>query len=108
MLPGGRKLTLLAIDQWDFAWQEQYRFREPVALPAGTRLEMEFVYDNSSKNPRNPSSPPKRVQWGFDSTDEMAGLHIQVIPDSNGDAAELGQALWGKFMRSVGGGFFGR
>lgn len=106
VLPGGRKLTLLAIDGWDFAWQEQYKFREPVALPAGTRLEMEFVYDNSARNPRNPSSPPKRVHWGFDSTDEMAGLHVQVIPQRTEDAAELGQALWGKFMRSVGGGFY--
>ncbi|MGH9660572.1 MAG: hypothetical protein ACRD96_18630, partial [Bryobacteraceae bacterium] len=105
VLPGGRKVTLLSIRDWDFNWQEQYRYAEPVRLPSGTRVEMEFIYDNSERNPRNPSRPPKRVVWGPDSTDEMAGLHIQVIPVRPEEAGELGQALWGKLMRLVGGRF---
>jgi len=36
----------------------------------------------------------------------MAGLHVQVVPEDMDDWHELGQALWGKFMRSVGGGFY--
>jgi hypothetical protein len=31
----------------------------------------------------------------------MAGLHVQVIPLRDDDAAELGQALWGKIMRAI-------
>jgi hypothetical protein len=105
ILPDGRRVTLLDITDWDFNWQRQYRYETPVLLPEGTRLEMDFVYDNSAANPRNPNVPPQRTLWGPDSTDEMAGLHVQVIPVHNEDVRELGQALWGKIMRSVGGRF---
>jgi hypothetical protein len=100
-LPDGRRINLLTIRDWDFNWQQQYRYREPISLPGGTRLDMEFIYDNSAANPRNPSSPPQRVVWGPDSTDEMAGLHVQVSPVRNEDAEELAQTLWGKLMREL-------
>jgi hypothetical protein len=105
-LPDGSTRWLILIRDWDFNWQEYYRYRQPIRLPEGTRLEMEFIYDNSADNPHNPSHPPQRVRWGPDSTDEMAGLHVQVLAARESDAPELGQALWGKMMRSVGGGFF--
>jgi len=65
---------------------------------------MEFTYDNSEGNPRNPNHPPKRVVWGPGSTDEMAGLHIEITPVRDDDAEELSQTLWGKMMRQLGGG----
>ena len=105
-LPNGRRKSLLRIDDWDFNWQQQYRYRKPFILPAGTRVDMEFTFDNSAANPHNPSRPPKRVEWGPDTTDEMAGLHIQVIPVRMDEMPELGKALWGKIMRSVGGRFY--
>jgi hypothetical protein len=108
ILPDGRKVWLLWIRNWDFNWQEQYRYVKPVKLPAGTRFEMEFTYDNSEGNPRNPNHPPQRVVWGPGTTDEMAGLHVQVVPEDMDDWHELGQALWGKVMRMVGGGFYRR
>ncbi|HZT28988.1 MAG TPA: thioredoxin family protein [Bryobacteraceae bacterium] len=108
VLPDGRKVWLIWIRDWDFNWQDQYHYAAPIRFPAGTRFEMEFTYDNSTANVRNPNHPPKRVRWGPDSTDEMAGLHIQVVPVHNADLPELGQALWGKIMRSVGGGFYRR
>ena len=106
VLPNGTRRWLLWIRDWDFNWQEQYRYQTPVRLPAGTRLEMEFTYDNSAANRRNPNRPPQRVVWGPDTTDEMAGLHVQVLTAREADFPELAQALWGKLMRSVGGGFF--
>jgi len=63
---------------------------------------MEYTYDNSAANPRNPNHPPKRVMWGPGSTDEMAGLHIEVTPVDQDDADELSQALWGKMVRTLG------
>lgn len=106
ILPGGRKVWLLWINDWDFNWQDQYHYVQPVKLPAGTRVEMDFTYDNSAGNRQNPNSPPQRVVWGPQSTDEMAGLHIQVIPDRMAEAPDLAQALWGKIMRMVGGKFY--
>lgn len=101
-MPSGRVVDLLTIRDWDFDWQRHYRYRDTFVLPAGTRLEMEFVYDNSAANPRNPSRPPRRVVWGPESSDEMAGLHVQAMPVRNEDAEELGQYLWGKLMRETG------
>lgn len=106
VLPGGVRRTLIHIPDWNFNWQEQYRYPMPIRLPAGTRVEMEFTYDNSDANPRNPNHPPKRVVFGPATTDEMAGLHLEVVPVHDSDAEELGQALWGKMMRMLGGGVY--
>ena len=106
ILPDGTKKWLLFIKDWDFNWQEQYRYAKAIHLPEDTQVEMEFVYDNSAANTRNPNSPPKRVRWGGETTDEMAGLHLQVIPENMDEMPILGQALWGKIMRSVGGEFY--
>ena len=80
VLPAGARRTLIRIDDWDFAWQDEYRYAEPVRLPAGTVVGMRFVFDNSARNPNNPSRPPRRVRFGPRSTDEMAELMLQVLP----------------------------
>jgi hypothetical protein len=100
ILPDGSRRILLHIPEWNFDWQQQYTYAQPVQLPEGTRLEMEYTYDNSAANPRNPNQPPRRVVFGPSSTDEMAGLHIEVSPGNDDDAEELSQALWGKMQRS--------
>jgi tetratricopeptide (TPR) repeat protein len=79
-LPDGALRWLLRIDRWDFDWQDEYRYREPIPLPAGTEITMEYTYDNSAANPRNPHHPPRRVVFGPESTDEMAFLLLQVAP----------------------------
>jgi hypothetical protein len=104
VLPDGARRTLIRIPDWNFNWQQQYRYPEPIRLPADTRVEMEFTYDNGAQNPRNPNQPPKRVTWGPGTTDEMAGLHIEVVPVHAGDAEELGRSLWGKMIRATSGG----
>jgi hypothetical protein len=80
-LPSGQTECLIAIDDWDFNWQGQYRFNNPVALPAGTRVSLEAFYDNSSDNVRNPNDPPKAVSWGEATTDEMCIAFIGVTID---------------------------
>lgn len=93
VLPDGREQILLRIPDWDFAWQEQYSFKERVRLPKGTRLETELTYDNSATNPRNPTSPPVRVKWGTASTDEMGSITAHVIPVREADKEVLREAL---------------
>jgi hypothetical protein len=104
VLPDGSRKVLIHIPEWNFDWQQQYAFATPIRLPEGTRVEMEFTYDNSVANPRNPNHPPKRVMLGPGSNDEMAGLHIEVVPVDESDSEELAQALWGKMMRQLGAG----
>jgi mono/diheme cytochrome c family protein len=80
--PDGVVQPLIYIDDWDFHWQGTYTFAKPVPLPAGTRIDIQAVYDNSSANRRNPSSPPKDVQWGEGTTDEMCIVFIGVTADA--------------------------
>ena len=84
-LPDGTRRPLIAIDDWDFHWQDSYRYAEPFVLPRGTELAMEFVYDNSIANPANPHAPPRRVTWGQLSANEMGDLWIQVVPRNAAD-----------------------
>ena len=77
---------------WDFSWQEQYRFKDFVSLPKGTRLDATVSYDNSASNPRNPSKPPVRVTWGEESNDEMGSLGLQVVAANRGELPQLQQA----------------
>ena len=88
-LPDGSQQDLLWIRQWDFRWQDRYRYRSPVFLPQGTRLSMRFTYDNSAANPNNRTDPPQRVRSGPRSTDEMGQLWIEVVPRRAEDRARL-------------------
>jgi tetratricopeptide (TPR) repeat protein len=91
ILPDGTKRWLLDIKDWDFNWQGDYRFAQPIAAPKGTVLHMEFTYDNSTNNVRNPNHPPKRVQFGLQTTDEMGELWIQALPASPHDLSLLAE-----------------
>lgn len=70
-LPDGTSQVLIDVPQWDFNWQDEYMLADPMQLPAGTKIEVTAVYDNSENNPTNPSSPPQRVTFGEETTDEM-------------------------------------
>ena len=93
-LPDGKSKPLIWIKDWDFNWQGEYQFAKPILLPAGTKLSMDFRYDNSDKNPAQPSNPPRTVRWGEQTTDEMAIVFYQVLVDP---AAE-------EWLRSLAGG----
>lgn len=97
-LPSGEIVPLMTIPAWDFKWQGDYTLREPVFLPAGTRLQMRVTFDNSTANPWNPSDPPKHVRFGPNTTDEMAEVWVQLLPrDAAGvkafEKANLDRAL---------------
>jgi tetratricopeptide (TPR) repeat protein/mono/diheme cytochrome c family protein len=96
-LPDGSTRWLLLIKQWDFNWQGDYQYKEPVLLPAGSLLSMRFTYDNSAENVRNPNHPPRRVTYGLNSTDEMGELWLQVLPQHPQDLDYL-QRDYGRFV----------
>src|SRR5947207_13971719 len=96
-LPDGTREWLFLIKQWDFNWQGDYRYREPVFLPRGTEVFMEYTYDNSDGNPRNPAHPPRRVQFGQQSTDEMGELWIQVLRSEERRVGKECRSRWATY-----------
>jgi len=84
-LPDGSNKLLIDIPDWDFRWQQVYRFVTPVRLPKGTTIAMQYEYDNSAENPRNVTQPPQRVVWGQRSADEMGDLWFQVLTVNDHD-----------------------
>ncbi len=93
-LPDGKVIPLIWIKDWDFNWQGQYEFAQPIALPRGTAIAFDYTYDNSAGNPRNPSSPPKRVTWGEGTTDEMAIAFLSVVLPSPSDVLPFRRELF--------------
>lgn len=87
--PDGSSKVVMHITDWDFRWQHVYREITPIALPKGTRLSMEYTYDNSAENPRNPQLPPTRVYWGQRSRDEMGDLWFQLLASSERDRERI-------------------
>lgn len=80
-LPDGTVEPLIWIKDWDWNWQEQYQYVKPLHVPRGTEVRQEFVYDNSSDNPHNPNTPPKRVRYGEQTGDEMSLVFYQILID---------------------------
>lgn len=88
-LPDGTQQTLLHIPAWNFDWQDDYRFEKPISLPRGTILEMDYRYNNSTSNVRNPNNPPKHISYGESSSAAMGDLMFQVIAKNDQDRALL-------------------
>jgi hypothetical protein len=68
--PDGRKETLLSVPRYDFHWQTLYELKTPLAIPAGTKVMVTALYDNSEHNHHNPD-PSKAVRNGSATFDEM-------------------------------------
>lgn len=81
-VPGVGNKKLVRVPDWDFNWQTTYAFKQPIALPAGSKIDVEARYDNSTNNPVNPSNPPREVRWGEDTTDEMCIAFLRYTVDS--------------------------
>ena len=80
ILPDGKKRWLIWIKDWNLDWQGVFRYAEPLFLPKGSTIRMEWTYDNSTANVRNPNYPPRHVLAGNQATDEMSHLWLQVLP----------------------------
>jgi mono/diheme cytochrome c family protein len=83
--PDGTTEVLLHVPAFDFNWQTDYSFREPKRLPAGTRLEYEAWFDNSTANAANPN-PAVVVNPGRETWDEMM---LGYVTYAKTDAADL-------------------
>jgi hypothetical protein len=77
--PDGRTETILSVPKYDFNWQTDYVFKQPLKLPKGTMVHATAWYDNSTANKSNPD-PTKEVWWGDQTWEEMmfSGLTFSI------------------------------
>jgi hypothetical protein len=85
-------IPLVWIRNWDFRWQEFYKPRSLIHIPAGSVLHIHATYDNTAGNPENRFNPPKQIMGGANSTDEMMSLIIMSVDYRDGDEAIMLQS----------------
>jgi hypothetical protein len=86
--PGGDTLPLVRIKNWDFRWQYFYTYKKMLHIPAGSKIEVVAVMDNTVNNPNNPNHPPKMVEGrngSMRSSDEMLQFIMTYLPYQTGD-----------------------
>ena len=86
LYPDGRKEALLVVHRYDFNWQYVYDFAEPKLLPAGTKISMSAVFDNTAFNPANPD-PRRSVAYGLSSSDEMFFMSVNYFDAVSGSCS---------------------
>ena len=68
--PDGRTEIILSVPKYDFNWQTDYVFAQPLKLPKGSKIRAVAHYDNSAANKSNPD-PKSNVKWGDQTWEEM-------------------------------------
>ncbi len=76
-ISGKQRTQLIEVPQYDFNWQHNYRFAEPIATSEIDSLEFDVTFDNSRNNPMNPD-PAQYVTWGDQTWQEMAVAFFEV------------------------------
>jgi hypothetical protein len=82
--PDDKPFTLVAINDWDYNWQETYLLEKPLDVKKGTKIAIEAYFDNSDKNPNNPFSPPRLVTFGEQTTNEMLFVFLGATKEGKG------------------------
>jgi hypothetical protein len=63
--------TLLDIPVWDFHWQNDYTFAQPVIVKSGQTIRLTCTWDNSESN--------RYIVWGKRTEDEMCLAQFQYV-----------------------------
>jgi hypothetical protein len=83
--PDGSSEILLDVPKYDFNWQTTYIYNEPKTVPAGTRIDFQFAFDNSKERAEWAGFNANRsVRYGLPTTDEMANAFIDWTPTKAG------------------------
>jgi len=86
--PDGRQEVVLSVPHYDFNWQLSYGMS--LKVPKGTRMQFQFLYDNSANNKFNPD-PSRWVYQGFQSWEEMMAPNLGFLLDRDADVGGLMQ-----------------
>jgi hypothetical protein len=88
LTPQQDTIRLIHIPSWNFNWQFFYTFKKMVKIPAGSKIVVEGVFDNTTNNPFNPFNPPQFVKdnnGSMRTTDEMFQFIVNYLPYIEGD-----------------------
>jgi mono/diheme cytochrome c family protein len=70
--PDGTEEVLLDVPNYDQGWQVTYTYKEPKLLPKGTRIDVNFWYDNTAeRGAQKGFNPSTFVGYGPRTDDEM-------------------------------------
>lgn len=74
--PDGREVILHNQPRYDFNWQREYVFSDWLAIPKGSIMIADYIFDNSSNNRSNPD-PKVNVAFGEQTFEEMLFTYLQ-------------------------------
>jgi hypothetical protein len=89
--PDGRNDLVLSVPKYDFEWQTEYHFAEPLSVPKGTKIVGSAWYDNSANNRFNPD-PKAEVKWGDQTWEEMMFNVVSFTADTSKAAPTAARA----------------
>jgi len=69
-----RRIKLISIPKYDFHWQLEYYFDQPVRFEEGDKLRVRCTFDNSQE--RTGKVKPEDVNWGENSDQEMCVANL--------------------------------
>jgi hypothetical protein len=73
--PDGTEKTILNVPKFDFNWQFNYELKEPLKIPAGSKILGLGIYDNSIRNKWNPGPAPRGVLVGAELGRDVPAVH---------------------------------
>lgn len=81
--PDGTQKDIIWVPKYDFNWQTIYELKEPMMIPAGSKMYATATYDNSTNNPWNPD-PNSTIRFGEDTNSEMMFAFLSyTVPGEN-------------------------
>jgi len=87
--PDGKSEKILNVPAYNFNWQRFYNFKTPLLIPAGSKIYVNAVFDNSAQNDFNPD-PSKTLYFGDQTFDEMMiGYLSYTIDHANQDLSMI-------------------
>ena len=88
--PDGTEELLLDVPRYDQNWQTTYKYREPKQIPAGTRIEVTFWYDNTPERAtRRNFDSTRAVRFGTRTIDEMMLGYINYANTTPADLSSI-------------------
>jgi len=94
--PDGRSETLLNVPSYSFSWQTAYKLQAPLRVPAGSKITVTGIFDNSPKNKYNPD-PAQTVRYGEPTYAEMMMGFVDYIVDKPASPMKVDPAVFAAY-----------